>query len=101
MNREKTKMTKSNIVEEISGRLNVSKKQTDQVVSLLIEIIIKNICQKQTLYFRGFGTFGSKVRKERKARNLKTNEIIQVPKHRVPYFKPGKDLKNIRKQQKH
>lgn len=92
-------MTKSNIVQLISERLNYSKKQTDQVVSLLITSIIENIRQDNTLYFRGLGTFGSKIRKERNARNLQTNEIIRVPKNRVPYFQPGKDLKKIKKQQ--
>ena len=29
------------------------------------------------------------------ARNPKTNETINVPAHYVPYFKPGKELKEM------
>jgi len=42
---------------------------------------------------RGFGSFRIRHRDARSGRNPKTGEVIQVPPKRIPYFKPGKDLR--------
>jgi integration host factor subunit beta len=41
---------------------------------------------------RGFGTFTWGVRPERVGRNPKTGAPVQIPRRRVPYFKPHKTL---------
>ena len=46
---------------------------------------------------RGFGTFGTKIRRARVARNPKTNVKVNVPEHKVPYLKAGVELKNLLK----
>ena len=88
-------MTKMDIVDYISEQIAIPKKNIDRVLMLLFENIKTNISQGETIYFRGFGTFGTKLRKARVARNPKTNEKINVPAHKVPYFKPGKELKEM------
>jgi hypothetical protein len=42
---------------------------------------------------RGFGSFRTRERGPRRGRNPKTGEPVDVPAKRVPYFKPGKELK--------
>ena len=54
----------------------------------------------EILELRGFGTFMVKQRAGRIARNLKTNEDLPLPSRKVIYFKAGKELKNIRKEEK-
>lgn len=93
-------MTRADIVNLISEDINLPKKDIDTVVMLLLKNVSSYIVKGETIYFRGFGTFGSKIRKERIARNLKTNEKLKVPEHRVPYFQPGKDLKQIKQNSK-
>ncbi len=94
-------MTRADIVDQISQDINhITKKDLDDVLVLLLKAITDNVVNGETIYLRGFGTFGTKVRKERIARNLKTNEKIRVPEHKVPYFQPGKELKEIKQQSK-
>jgi integration host factor subunit beta len=42
---------------------------------------------------RGFGAFSTRQRDGRKGRNPRTGEAVEVAEKRVPYFKPGKDMR--------
>jgi integration host factor subunit beta len=42
---------------------------------------------------RGFGAFSTRQREARKGRNPRTGEAVSVPDKRVPYFKPGKEMR--------
>lgn len=42
---------------------------------------------------RGFGAFSTRAREPRKGRNPRTGETVEVPGKRVPYFKPGKEMR--------
>ena len=42
-----------------------------------------------------FGSFRIRQRESRKGRNPKTGERVDVPAKKVPYFKPGKELKEL------
>src|SRR5204863_5185 len=44
---------------------------------------------------RGFGSFRLRSRKSRTGRNPKTGEKVEVPSKKIPYFKPGKELKEL------
>ncbi|MDH4127594.1 MAG: integration host factor subunit beta [Spirochaetota bacterium] len=93
-------MTRADVVNQISEEVSFPKKDIDTVITLLLKKVTEKIVNGETIYFRGFGTFGTKVRKERIARNLKTNEKLRVPEHKVPYFQPGKELKQIKQNSK-
>lgn len=93
-------MTRADLVNQISEEVLLPKRDIDQIIVLLQKAIVDNMSEGETIYLRGFGTFGTKIRKERVARNLQTNEKLVVPEHRVPFFQPGKDLKNIKKESK-
>ncbi|HPZ81604.1 MAG TPA: HU family DNA-binding protein, partial [Candidatus Atribacteria bacterium] len=43
----------------------------------------------------GFGTFGVKKRAARRGRNPQTGEEIHIPEATVPFFRPGKGLKEL------
>jgi integration host factor subunit beta len=42
---------------------------------------------------RGFGAFSTRQRDARKGRNPRTGDTVDVPEKRVPYFKPGKEMR--------
>lgn len=87
-------MTKADIIEIISSSgVDVTKKDIGIIIDKFFEKVKNGIAANEHIELRGFGTFGTKERKARLARNPKTNEKIQVPEHRVPYFKAGKELK--------
>ena len=44
---------------------------------------------------RGFGSFRVRRRRSRQGRNPKTGDRVDVPEKRIPYFKPGKELKDL------
>jgi integration host factor subunit beta len=43
---------------------------------------------------RGFGAFSTRARDPRNGRNPRTGETVEVPGKRVPYFKPGKEMRS-------
>lgn len=88
-------MTKADIVERISHEIHITKKDIGAIIDKFFEIVKGGIASDEHIELRGFGTFGTRLRKSRIARNPKTNEKIRVPEHKVPYFKPGKELKDI------
>ena len=42
---------------------------------------------------RGFGAFSTREREARKGRNPRTGETVEVAGKRVPFFKPGKEMR--------
>ena len=49
----------------------------------------------QRIELRGFGSFRIRQRRSRQGRNPKTGDKVDVPAKRIPYFKPGKELKEL------
>lgn len=90
-------LTKAQIVEEIYERLGLTKKDIARVIDLFFEIVKDGLKNDEHIELRGFGTFEVKTREEREARNPKTGDSVTVPKRKVPYFRPGKELKSISK----
>ena len=90
-------LTKAEIVEEINERLGLTKKDIARVIDTFFEIIKEGLKKDEHIELRGFGTFEVKTREQREARNPKTGESVIVPKRKVPYFRPGKELKAISK----
>ena len=101
----KSKLTKSDLVDLVceSGEvleLNVSKHQASIIVSKFIETLrqeIEKLGDSERIELRGFGTFGVRQRKARIARNPKTNENVNVPARKSPYFKVGRHLRSMDK----
>lgn len=101
----KSKLTKSDLVDIIceSGdivEIRVSKLQVATVVSKFIETLrqeIEKLDNNERIELRGFGTFGVRQRKARVARNPKTNEHVNVPARKSPYFKVGRHLRSMDK----
>lgn len=83
-------MRKADIVTKVSETTGVQK--VDVLVSLEAFFKeIKNSLQKgDNVYIRGFGSFITKKRAKKVGRNIKKNQIIEIPEHFVPAFKPAK-----------
>ena len=57
--------------------------------------IVDALQRGEKVELRGFGSFRFRRRLPRKGRNPKTGDRVDVPSKRVPYFKPGKELKEL------
>jgi integration host factor subunit beta len=86
-------MTKADLVELVAGSADVPRKQADEVVKVVLESIIAALHRDEKVELRGFGSFRIRQRGERIGRNPKTGEQVHVPAKRIPYFKPGKHLR--------
>src|ERR1051325_3522786 len=89
-------MTKADLVEEVSKVTELTRKDSEVIVDTLFESVIKALRVGDKLEVRGFGSFRVRQRNSRVGRNPQTGEKVEVPAKRVPYFKPSKDLKDLR-----
>ncbi|MDE0901889.1 MAG: integration host factor subunit beta [Erythrobacter sp.] len=67
--------------------------EVEQVVDVFFEEIAQRLSEGGRVELRGFGAFSTREREARKGRNPRTGETVDVPAKRVPYFKPGKDMR--------
>ena len=67
--------------------------EIEQVVDIFFEEMAKRLAEGGRVELRGFGAFSTRERAARTGRNPRTGETVQVPEKRVPYFKPGKDMR--------
>lgn len=89
-------MTKSVLIEKIAEKVEgLSKKQTEFVIETIFESIKDSLAKGGKVEIRGFGNFKLRSRNARKARNPKTGEAVDVEPKKVPYFKVGKELREM------
>ena len=88
-------MTKADLVEEVVKVAGLSKKQAEIVVNTVFSSIIEALESDDKIELRGFGSFRVRRRRSRQGRNPKTGDQVAVPEKRIPYFKPGKELKDL------
>ena len=86
-------MTKADLVEKVSGSADIPRKQADAVVQVVLDSIVEALHRNEKVELRGFGSFRIRQRDERTGRNPKTGEKVHVPPKKIPYFKPGKHLR--------
>ena len=67
--------------------------EVEQVVDIFFDEIARRLADGGRVELRGFGAFSTRERDARKGRNPRTGETVDVPAKRVPYFKPGKDMR--------
>ena len=88
-------MTKAALVEEVARVADLTKKHSEVIVDTVFRSIITALRRGEKIELRGFGSFRLRHREPRKGRNPKTGDRVDVPPKKVPYFKPGKDLKEL------
>ncbi len=86
-------MNKSELVEQVSERAAITKKQAESLVNAMFDTITKGLVEGKRVEIRGFGSFRSKSYKSYTGRNPRTGEPIEVPSKRLPTFKAGKELR--------
>jgi integration host factor subunit beta len=89
-------MTKSELIEEVALRApHISKKDTEVVVNTIFDSMIEALKKGERIEIRGFGSFQVKIREARDGRNPKTGETVHISAKRTPFFKVGKELKEM------
>ncbi len=88
-------MTKADIVDHIASGTGLTKVETEAVVDGFIQTVQEALKEGKNIEIRGFGSFKTKKRKGRVARNPRTGEQVMVEEHFVPIFKVSKELKGL------
>ena len=86
-------MKKTDLVEVISNQSRISRVDVKQLIEIILEEISSAITSGEGVEVRGFGVFYKRHRKGRIGINPKTGEKTEVSEKFVPFFKPGKLLK--------
>jgi len=86
-------MTKSELVTHVAQRLPyMSLKDAEIIVETIFDSMADALAQGDGIEVRGFGSLKVKDRGERKGRNPRTGESVQIPAKRTPFFRIGKEL---------
>jgi integration host factor subunit beta len=72
---------------------DLTAKEIERVVSAFFDSIIAQLQKGGRVELRGFGAFSTRDREARKGRNPRTGDTVDVDAKRVPYFKPGKEMR--------
>jgi integration host factor, beta subunit len=67
--------------------------EIERVVDVFFDEISQRLADGGRVELRGFGAFSTRAREARTGRNPRTGESVSVPGKRVPYFKPGKEMR--------
>ena len=85
-------MTKAEIVTELSIKTGFDKKTINIIVENFMKAVKANVANGENVYLRGFGSFITKTRAAKVARNISKSVSIAVPAHKIPSFKPAKEF---------
>jgi len=87
-------MTRIDLVATIQEAIEgLNRRQCEVVVNSIFDSIRDALASGEKVELRGFGSFKVRSRRSRDGRNPKTGEAVHVPSKTVPYFKPGKELR--------
>ena len=67
--------------------------EVERVVDIFFDEISEKLAKGGRVELRGFGAFSTREREARQGRNPRTGETVSVPGKKVPYFKPGKEMR--------
>ena len=87
-------MIRSELVQKLCRDFpDLNQREVESIVSAIFESITDQLAHGGRVELRGFGAFSTRKRDARVGRNPRTGEAVEVDAKRVPYFKPGKEMR--------
>ena len=86
-------MNKNELVQAVADEANLSKADAARAVDAVLSAVGQALKQGDSVALVGFGTFLVRERAARTGRNPRTGEQVAVDAKKVPYFKPGKEMR--------
>lgn len=87
-------MIRSELVQKIaSENSDLRLDEVEQIVDTFFDAIVEQLARGGRVELRGFGAFSTRARDSRMGRNPRTGETVEVKAKKVPYFKPGKEMR--------
>jgi integration host factor subunit beta len=72
---------------------HLTMRDVERIVGTVFDQITTALAAGRRVELRGFGAFSTRAREARTGRNPRTGTAVKVDAKRVPYFKPGKELR--------
>ncbi|QDA36097.1 integration host factor subunit beta (plasmid) [Paracoccus liaowanqingii] len=86
-------MIRSELVRKLARTYpHLSPQVVETAVEAILNQITEGLAQGKRVEFRGFGSFASKMRKQRMGRNPRNGDPVQVEEKQVPTFRASKQL---------
>jgi len=89
----KKNINKSEIIETLSKRFNLTEPETKQAVNAIVDSMIDSLSSGDRVEIRGFGSFEVRKHEPRQVRNPKTGERINIEAQHLVHFKAGEPLR--------
>ena len=87
-------MIRSELVQKVcEAHPDLSPREVEAIVTTFFDQIVDRLAQGGRVELRGFGAFSTRARDARTGRNPRTGDTVAVDAKRVPYFKPGKEMR--------
>ncbi len=86
-------MTKADIIEAVRSRSNLPKRDADEIVESLLDLLKDTIASGEDVKISGFGKFVVHQKHDRRGRNPQTGESITITARKILTFKPSMLLK--------
>ena len=87
-------MNRSQLLNALAERNDMSRKEADEVVTSLVDIITETVCTGEDVTISGFAKFRRVDRKARMGRNPATGEPIKIAAKRQAKVTPLKAFKD-------
>jgi len=87
-------MNKSDLVSAIASKTLMTKKDTEQTLDAIVNVITDELAKGGKVQIVGFGTFEATNRAEREGRNPQTGKAMTIPASKSAKFSAGKGLKD-------
>src|ERR1044071_9876341 len=88
-------MTKADLINVVTEKAKLQHRQAETIVNLIFDLMSDALKKDDRIEIRGFGSFVNRSYGSYQGRNPKTGTVVQVPPKRVPFFKVGKELKEM------
>ncbi len=86
-------MTKSDLTGALSHELQITPRDAAGVIATILDAMTSTLIQGENIEIRGFGSFTIKHYESFQSRNPKTGEKVVAKSKKLPFFKPGKELR--------
>ena len=87
-------MIRSELVQKIANEnSDLRLEEVERIVDAFFDSIVDQLAGGGRVELRGFGAFSTRSRESRTGRNPRTGAPVAVKAKAVPYFKPGKEMR--------
>lgn len=88
-------MNKTELINAIAEKANLSKVQAKAALEATINTVIEQLAKGDKVALIGFGTFSVAEKTARKGVNPRTKAVIEIPARKAVKFKAGAELNDV------